>query len=484
MSSEALQPGQLLLGKLEVIRLLGAGGIGAVYEVEHRLTRHRRALKVLHPQMSQHPEMVERFVREASAAGRIGNPHIIETYDAGQLETGAPYLVMELLEGLPLADCLRRNGRLDFGPAAQLLRETALAIHAAHSKGIVHRDLKPDNLFVLERDGLPFVKVLDFGVSKFESSPAAVSMTQDGSAIGTPLYMAPEQMRHARAVDGRADVYALGVILHECLTATTPYTGQNFAELAAQVLSGGAPAARTLRPEMPGELSALISKAISLQPEQRHATALEFADALLPFVSIPAQAPPYWRRNSAEVALGDTAQRATPKLPEDDGTGQTATPATPQRVSPQPALLPKPLSEPRGSMVQGNVVRPDRAARRKTYTGLAILIVIGLFIGRKEVNQWVEGLTGNVPSVPTSESDDLPTPPAPRPLDRRAGEKVVGPTVDVAEPIVPVVVVNPTPLIPPPKLFLPDAGLRKLPKAGKRPEPGALAPVEESGLIP
>ncbi|MER2564586.1 MAG: serine/threonine-protein kinase, partial [Myxococcaceae bacterium] len=166
---EQLQPGVVLLGKLRVVRLLGAGGLGAVYEVEHELTKHRRALKLLHPRHRENTEVVQRFLREASAAGHIGDPHIVETFDAGELPSGEPFLLMEMLEGQPLANLFRDSGRLPIALACDLVCQAAEAVDAAHRAGIVHRDLKPENLFVTQRAGKPFIKVLDFGISKFDS---------------------------------------------------------------------------------------------------------------------------------------------------------------------------------------------------------------------------------------------------------------------------------------------------------------------------
>ena len=150
--NQRFAPGQVLAGKLRIVRLLGAGGMGAVFEVEHELTRHRRALKLLHPQMAGIPSVVERFLREASAAGRIGNRHIVETFDAGRLDTGEPYIVMELLTGRTLADVLEQRGPLSIDAACEIVIQACDAVSAAHAAGIVHRDLKPENLFLCGPD--------------------------------------------------------------------------------------------------------------------------------------------------------------------------------------------------------------------------------------------------------------------------------------------------------------------------------------------
>ena len=243
----SIDPGTLVGGKLRIVRLLGTGGMGAVYEVEHELTKHRRALKLLHARYKVYPELIQRFLREASAAGRIGNPHIAETFDAGELETGDPYLVMELLKGETLADLLRRKQTLTVTEASELVRQACTGVQAAHDAGIVHRDLKPENLFVIERDHRPFVKILDFGISKFDPqlTGGEMSMTREGTSLGTPLYMPPEQVRGDKRIDARADVYALGVILYECVTGRRPYEAETLAHLAVLIHEGHADVRRT-----------------------------------------------------------------------------------------------------------------------------------------------------------------------------------------------------------------------------------------------
>lgn len=265
-------PGTRLLGKLRVIRALGSGAMGAVYEVEHEITHHRRALKVLHPHMTRVSGVVERFLLEASAAGRIGSAHIVETFDAGRLDGGEPFLVMELLQGKTLAQVLDDEYPLPVARVLDILIQACSGIEAAHAAGIVHRDLKPENLFLCGQN-LSYVKILDFGVSKFERPIAALGLTGDGAPIGTPNYMSPEQVRGEKALDRRSDVYALGVVLYECLTGELPYTAKSLPELAIKIHDARYRPVRVLRPELPEEFELVVARALARDPVDRYPSA-------------------------------------------------------------------------------------------------------------------------------------------------------------------------------------------------------------------
>jgi eukaryotic-like serine/threonine-protein kinase len=278
-----LAEGTVVAGKLRVMRLLGAGGMGAVYEVEHEFTKHRRALKLLHKEMLEHPHVVARFLREASAAGHIGNPHIVETFDAGRLETGEPYIVMELLHGETLAARLARKKRLPLGELSDLVRQACDGVQAAHAAGIIHRDLKPDNLFLVERDGKTFVKILDFGISKFDATlTGAAGTTKEGHALGTPYYMSPEQVNGDKDLDARTDVYALGVILYECATGERPFVADYLPKLAVLIHQGTPTPVTHVRPELPPAFGLVVARAMAKDRAQRYASAKELAEDLLP----------------------------------------------------------------------------------------------------------------------------------------------------------------------------------------------------------
>ena len=281
-------PGTVLAGRFRIIRSLGAGGMGSVYEIEHEITKHRRALKLLHRDIVQHPVAVERFLREASAAGRIANPHIIETFDAGTLDSGEPYVVMELLVGQTLADRLDpafANGQLRQLPLTEIIGIVAQACdgaQAAHEAGIVHRDLKPENLFLVDRKAGHFwVKILDFGVSKFDlQNPSDVGVTSTGTPIGTPLYMAPEQLHGESHLDGRADVYSLGIILYECAAGVVPFTPKSIARPRAAYPRGRRSAAFDVASGPPAGVSRARSTGHGRRPKHRVQSAAELARAL------------------------------------------------------------------------------------------------------------------------------------------------------------------------------------------------------------
>lgn len=279
-----LPEGTVLAGKFRVVRQLGEGGMGSVYEVEHELTRHRRALKLLHEGFAERPDIVARFLREASAAGRIGNPHIVETFDAGRLEGGEPYIVMELLEGTPMSDLIEQRGRLDFEEAIELILQAANGVQAAHEAGIIHRDLKPENVFVCSGP-TPFVKILDFGISKFDPEKTGDSaLTVDGTTMGTPTHMAPEQIRGQTDIDARADVYALGLVLYECVTGRKAYFADTLPQLAIRIHEGNYTPVSHCRTDTPRGFDELMQGALVADRDRRYPTMAAFIQAVGAFL--------------------------------------------------------------------------------------------------------------------------------------------------------------------------------------------------------
>jgi serine/threonine protein kinase len=360
-----LPPGTTVAGKFRILRPLGQGGMGAVYVVEHVITRHERALKLLHPDMAAVPEVVDRFLREASAAGHIGSEHIVETFDAGTLENGAPYLVMELLRGETLSERLAR-AEIPLAELVPILEQACSGIQAAHDAGIVHRDLKPDNLFVTERQGRPFVKILDFGISKFDPSRSGeLSVTREGAALGTPYYMSPEQILGSRAVDHRTDVYALGVVLYECLTRRKPFEAETLPMLTVLIHEGRYTPIRAFRPELPAGFDQVAERAMQRQPEQRFQSMRELAAALGAVQG----------RTSSNLALEQTTLSQPPAA---EGAADAPSPlAGESSVHAESALRDPKL----GTSALGVSIRPPvperKAARGLLVAGVALVAVVG-----------------------------------------------------------------------------------------------------------
>jgi serine/threonine-protein kinase len=280
----APEPGDVLAGKYRVERVLGVGGMGMVLAAHHLQLDERVALKFLLPETAANVEAVKRFVREARAAVKIKSDHVARVSDVATLENGAPYLVMEYLEGADLASELERRGPFSVEEAVEFVLQACEAIAEAHSLGIVHRDLKPANLFLTRRaGGVPWIKVLDFGISKLSRGPD-VGMTSTAAVMGSPLYMSPEQIRATREADARSDVWALGVILYELLCGRLPFKGDTLPQLSVNIAIEP-PDPFPALVGVPAPLAAAVFRCLEKDRERRFANIAEFAQALAPFAS-------------------------------------------------------------------------------------------------------------------------------------------------------------------------------------------------------
>jgi len=278
-----LEPGSIVDGKFRIERVLGSGGMGIVAAATHIQLERRVAIKMLREHLAANAELVERFVREARASAKLKNEHVCHVSDVGTSETGAPYIVMELLEGADLAS-VATNGPLPIETGVDYVRPASIAVAEAHSVGIVHRDLKPGNLFLTRGfDGSPMIKVLDFGIAKAQSA-TDFKITSTATILGSPGYMSPEQLRSTRNVDARTDIWALGVILYELVSGRLPFPGESMTDLAVKVsidppepLTGFDPA-----------FSAVVFRCLEKDPANRFQDVGQLAAALAPLGGLSA----------------------------------------------------------------------------------------------------------------------------------------------------------------------------------------------------
>src|SRR6185437_11673048 len=284
----AVKEGDLVAGKYLIERVLAQGGMGVVVVARHEQLDQRVAIKLLLPEVAGFGQAVARFLREAQAAARIQSEHVCRVFDVGTLPNGAPYMVMELLDGADLSAELERRGTLPVAEAVSYVVEALDAIVEAHRRGIVHRDLKPSNLFLCRRDdGRVLVKVLDFGISKLEApgGPAGdIKLTSTQALLGTPAYMSPEQVRSAKDVDARSDQWSIGVILYECLAGGTLFNGSSLGEVFSKIREDPIPPLSMRRADLPAELAHIVERCLQRKPEDRFASAGELREALRSFL--------------------------------------------------------------------------------------------------------------------------------------------------------------------------------------------------------
>jgi serine/threonine protein kinase len=282
------KPGDLIADKYQIERFIGQGGMAEVYAGLNIRTGKRVALKWISPALATTKEALSRFRREALAAGRINHPNVVTVFDVVE-HSSSTWLVMELLEGDPLSEILNRVGYMEPEPAVQLLIPAIRGVAAAHAHGVIHRDLTPDNIFICRSaDGKPReAKVLDFGVSKLaDESVDQVGITGGGHAVGTPAYMAPEQIRGNISADPRTDVYALGVVLYQMLAGRRPFDGQIYSALMIEIATTDAPRLRSVQPHIPEALETIVHRAMAREMDKRFPDVKSFLEALEDLVRV------------------------------------------------------------------------------------------------------------------------------------------------------------------------------------------------------
>jgi eukaryotic-like serine/threonine-protein kinase len=358
--------GSTVLGKYHIDRLIGRGGMGAVFQATNAAIGKRVALKFLGPQTSRDGDAAIRFQREAEAASLAESPHIVQIFDSGRSEQGLPFLVMELLTGEDLRARLRREGRLDVDAAVRIATQLLKALRQAHGAGIVHRDLKPDNVFLCRRDDEPaFVKIVDFGISKLQQAHGVDTLTHEGAVLGTAFYMSPEQAQSFPDIDGRTDLFSVGAILYEMLTGEPPHTAPTYEAVLIAICTRDAADVRAKAPQVPEKLARVIARALQRERTERYQSAadmLEDLDAALresralsvktrasagvPVDSVRSSAPDRYRTLVFAIvaALGGFALAAyfvaRGSLPAEPAAGPTAAPSA--LAEPLPAAAARP----------------------------------------------------------------------------------------------------------------------------------------------
>jgi tRNA A-37 threonylcarbamoyl transferase component Bud32 len=441
-----VREGDLLAGKYRVERILGSGGMGVVVAAVHEQLEQRVAIKFVRDEALGNDDAVQRFLREARASVKLKSEHAARVLDVGTLESGAPYMVMEYLEGQDLSALLEEKGPLPVELAAEWIVQACEAVAEAHSLGIVHRDLKPQNLFLAKTvGGSPKVKVLDFGVAKSLISSGAGGLTQTRAMLGSPLYMAPEQMRSARDVDARADVWALGVVLYELLTNHWPFEAESMPELCLKVVSEPPTPISKYRADVPLEMAQLIERCLEKDADKRFANAAEVASALEPM----APAASRFIAERARLAMG-TATGTSGIAPVSRAAGQVAF----ARTEPTPSAW--------GSGQSGASGGEGKGRALVLWIGLGAVVCISAAVGLLVLRSHSAPALAPAPAVvttaigpgPTASAASLvppATPPAAVSVDPSAASPAatVAPSASPPAPVAPVVGPAPKPNGPP-----------------------------------
>ena len=419
------QPGEVLAGKYRIESLIGEGGMGAVLKAHHVDLDEPVAIKCLLPEMMDRTDIVTRFMREAKAAAKLKGEHVARVHDVGRLANNVPYIVMEFLDGADLGEIVEHHGRQDPGIAVDLVLQACEALAEAHSLGIIHRDVKASNFFVVQREGqAPCLKVLDFGIATAPEGTSDLTSTQ--SVIGTPSYMAPEQMRAAIKADARSDIWSLGVVLYELLEGARPFRSEVYSELVLKV--GMAPPHSMENPVVPRALRAVVMTCLEKDMERRYQTVAELAVALVPFASDPIaarasadQCARYLRRSGKlDVPDSGPVRRLTPQ------SVAAAQPPSHPRLPPVPTVLGRP-TPPTGTLRTptstssgvGQVARLPSIKPRRTglWIVLTLLCLGGIGAGGFYYTQHRAGAKAAA-SAPAATPP--PPPPPPSDLDYRA----------------------------------------------------------------
>ena len=477
-----VQEGDLLAGKYRVEKVLGFGGMGVVVSAFRGDLEQRVAVKFLSQAAAERPDAAERFRREARAAAKIRSEHVARVLDVGTLDSGLPYMVMEFLEGNDIAEELRRLQRLPILDAVEFILQATEALAEAHAAGVVHRDLKPGNLFLAQRaDGSRRVKVLDFGISKAlnGTSVEELSLTKTAALIGSPLYMAPEQMRSAKDVDTRADIWSLGAMMYEMLTGEPPYTGESIPQLCAALLHDEPIPLRQHRPEIPEGLEQAVLRCLRKDRDHRFPNVCELGRALLPFALDDSRI----HVERAERVMGVTDVTMSGMSPGTQRTSlpYSATPAmsvpiTPLAVTPAAVMQMEPTVNSWGQ--SGLVAAPKRRKPLLIAGGVAAVLAGagGLWAARSPSapdGKSAPAVSSPEPAKVESKAPSLPTTATPSEAATAAASAASAIAGSPPSPV----------LVAPPKAALaaPNRGTPKRPET-KKPETTPPPPAKTGGI--
>ena len=281
-----LKPGQIIKNKYRLMKLIGEGGMGTVWEGFHETIKKKVAIKVLLPRFARGSKGFDRFAKEAQIASAIGHRSIVEIYDMDVLDDNTPFIVMELLEGQSLAAYLKRTRVLDTDETIKIIRPVIQSLEQAHRKGIIHLDLKPENIFLCQSEKGREVKILDFGLSKIETETGPKAPSGSGSAMGTPGYMSPEQVKAAGDLDHRVDIFAIGVICYRCLTGRLPFDGDSYKEIFHAIISKEPDFDDDFsQVNVTGKLIRIVQKALEKDPAERYQSCAEIEEAIVDYQS-------------------------------------------------------------------------------------------------------------------------------------------------------------------------------------------------------
>ena len=444
----SIVPGKILAGKYRVERILGKGGMGVVVAATHLALEQRVALKFMLPEAAANGALASRFIREARAAVRLRSENVARILDVGTLENGAPYIAMEFLDGEDLSGLLQRRGPIPVPEVSTYVLQACIALAEAHGLGIVHRDLKPANLFLTSGpDGVPLVKVIDFGISKMGSSESGSFMvTRTGVVMGSPSYMSPEQLRSAKDADARSDIWAVGVILYQLVSGILPFHADSLSGLSIQVANDPTPRLPVnLGPH--AAIESVIRRCLEKTPTARYQTVAALAAALVPFA--PAAARPIAER-VAQIL------RAAPRGGSMLGPGgPPSAPEVPTRRAPGTVT---------GSPAEVAGGSPARSRSRARFIAGAIVVAAAAT---------VVALTSNDPSPPTAPTPShAPAPPTATAEPTTAVDAAIGAIGAVATPV--------TASPPPPEAPPLQAGAPDAPPTPAQPITGAPPPPGES----